>query len=244
MQTNIKIFGAIILAVATFSTKAMATEVQTASYSSWLATVSGAASEWDFNIPGNTYDTASGYNLSVGSFGPINITGPDGGGYILTKDPGYGASNNIALEGASDGIGSMIFTTPSAGLTAFALGVGMLGNAAPVTMTLSDGESFTLNPAVNGNIFVGFSSATPITSFVLSTTAGSQVALTDFLAALSNEPGNAPSAPAAEVATAVMIGSGLLLFGARRKVFSNLSKPRLKNRAMRIAVSPGSARNT
>ena len=227
MIKNIKLFSAVVFVSAALASPMAATEVQTTSYNSWLGTVSGAVSEWDFNIPNNTYDTASGYTLNVGSFGPLNVTGPDGSGFSLTKNPGYGNSNSITLEGADDGVGSMVFTTPTAGLTAFALGIGVSENAAPVTLTLSDGEVFTFNPTLGGSLLEGLSSATPITSFVLSTTAGSKVELTDFLASMSNEPGDAPTSPAAEVATAVMIGSGLLFFGARRKVFSNLTKNRV-----------------
>jgi hypothetical protein len=131
------------------------------------------------------------------------------------------SSGSVALIGASDGVGTMDFTTPSSGLKAFGLGVGLLGKSAPITLSLSDGETFTLNPAVNGSVFLGLSSTTSITSFVLSTTSGSQVELTDFFAAASNETSGTP-APATEVTTAFMIGSGLLLFVLRRK-FSNPS---------------------
>jgi hypothetical protein len=92
-------------------------------------------------------------------------------------------------------------------------------------MTLSDGEIFTFNPTVGGTVNAGLSSATPITSILLTTTAGSQIELTDFLAAVSNQPADTtPPAPAAEVATILMIGSGLLFLGAGRKVYSNLSR--------------------
>jgi hypothetical protein len=73
-------------------------------------------------------------------------------------------------------------------------------------------------------VFLGLSSATAITSFTLSTASGSAIDLTDFYAGGSNQQA-APPAPAAEVTTALMIGSGLLFFGARRRVFSNFSRP-------------------
>jgi hypothetical protein len=217
-------FCAAILAALAFTVPAAATEVLNTTYNGWLSTVTGSASEWNFSFPSSTYDTASGYNLNVANvaaYGTINVTGPDGGGYYLEKNSAY-AGNNLALQSASDGIGSMDFTTQSAGLTAFLFGLGLTGNAAPITITLSDGETFTANPAINGTAFVGLSSATPITSFVLSTASGSQVQLDDFFAGVSNQPA-APDAPAAEVATALMIGGGLLLLGGIRKVYSNIS---------------------
>lgn len=223
MKIKAKIFSGVVFAALTLASQAGATEVITTSLSTWNSTISGSATEWDFNLPNNSYNTASGYSLNVGSFGPVTVTGPDGGGYVLTKTQGYGPSGNlIALADASDGIGSMKFASPAAGLTAFGLGLGLTGTAAPITVTLSDGETFTASPAVNGNLFLGLSSATPITSFALSTTAGTQVQLTDFFAGTSNQPAT-PDAPAAEVATAVMIGSGLLFFGGCRKIFSNVS---------------------
>lgn len=223
MRHNQKIFSAVIFAAITFASLAGATEVQTSSYNSWLSTANGLATEWDFSFPSSSFSTASGYNLNVGVFGPLNVTGPDGSGYVLNKTS-YGSSNYLALAGPGDGVGAMNFTTPSAGLTAFGLGLGISGTAAPVQVTLSDGEAFTLNPAVGGTVFLGLSSATPITSFVLSTTAGTTVDLTDFFAATSGEPAAQAPAPAAEVATALMIGTGLLFIGARRKVFSNLTR--------------------
>jgi hypothetical protein len=222
MHVQSRILGAVIFAAAMFAGSAGATEVQSTSYSAWLATVSGAPAEWNFVIPnGTVLNTAAGYNMTVGSFGPINVTGPDGSGYVLSES----TSGGVALVGANDGVGTMAFATPAAGLTAFGLGVGLLGESAAITLTLSDGESFALDPAVNGSVFLGLSSATPITSFVLSTTAGSQVELNDFFGAASNESsgGTAP-APTLEVATAIMVGTGLLFFGARRKVFSNLTR--------------------
>jgi hypothetical protein len=226
MHFRTKILGALVFSAFAFTLPIRATEVLTTSFTGWTATTTGSSTEWNFAFnSGGSYNTSSGYSLSVGSYGPITVTGPDGAGYSLAENSSYqdGSYTLQTLQGASDGVGSMLFTTPSSGVTAFLLGIGITGNAAPVTITLSDGESFTVDPAVNGNTIVGFSSATAITSFTLATSAGTAVELTDFFAANSNEPANTPSAPAAEVTTALMIGSGLLLFGARRRVFSNLS---------------------
>jgi len=196
-----------------------ATEIVTSSYAAWTATVTGAPAEWDFSFSGGTsYSTAAGYTLNAGSYGPLTVTGPDGSGYLLNENPSYfdsTTSQNITtLESASDGLGSMVFTTPSAGLTAFGLGLGELGTANPITVTLSDGETFSVTPGVNGDVFLGFSSAAAITSFTLSTASGSYIELTDFDAGTSSEP-----QPAAEVTPLLMIGSGLLFFLARGRKF-------------------------
>jgi hypothetical protein len=219
-----KLFSALIFAAAVAHLNA--TEIVTASYAAWTATVSGAPAEWDFSFSGGTsYSTAAGYTLNAGSYGPLTVTGPDGSGYSLNENPAYFDSTTsqtvTTLESASDGVGSMVFTAPSAGLTAFALGLGELGVASPITIALSDGETFTANPGVNGDLFLGFSSATAITSFTLSTTggssAGSSIELTDFDAGASSQP-----EPAAELTTGIMIGSGLLFFLARGRKFSSL----------------------
>jgi hypothetical protein len=223
MHSKIKVVGALFFAAFSLAPMVGATEILTTTFNAWKSTTTGTGiAEWDFNIPNSTYNTSSGYNLNVGTYGPIIVTAPDAGGYSLSKNQGYGGSS-ITLAGPGDGSGSINFAAPGIGLTDFMLGLGITGNAAPIIITLSDGEVFTANPSVNGAILLGLSSATPITSFALTTASGSQVQLTDFLAGISNQPASTPDAPAAEVATALMIGSGLLLFGGLRKVFSNVS---------------------
>ncbi len=212
-----KYICALLFSAASLASQMHATEIVTTSYAAWTATTAGAPAQWDLAFPnGGAYSTAAGCSLNVGSYGPVNVTGPDGTGYSLNENNNYFNSSTsqytTTLEGASDGTGSMVFTTPSAGLTAFGLGLGMLGTASPITVTLSDGETFSASPAVNGNIFLGFSSTTPITSFTLSTANGSAIELTDFQAAESSQP-----APAAEVTPLLMVGGGLLAFLMRRR---------------------------
>jgi len=228
MQIKTKVFCAVLFTAAAWAPSLRATEIVTTSYAAWKATQTGNPTEWNFVFPnGGSYSTSSGYSLSIGSYGPVTVTGPDGSGYNLTEDSSYydsAISKNIqTLQSANDGVGSMVFTTPAAGLTAFGIGLGEIGTASPITVTLSDGETFTASPGVNGAIFLGLSSQTVITSFTLTTSSGAAVELTDFFAGVSNEPASAP-APAAEVTTALMIGTGLFVFGARRRVFSNISR--------------------
>lgn len=222
MSSKKGFLAAVACAALSFALPAGATEILTTSYSAWFATTTGSVTEWDFNIPSNTYNTASGYSMTVGSYGPINITGPDGSGFILQKNPGYGTHSYITLQSASDGIGDMYFQTPAAGITAFEIVVGITGNAAPISIKLSDGETFTASPTVGGLATIGLSSGTAITSFTLSTASGSQVQLADFYAGISTQPADVGT-PTVECATAIMIGSGLILFGGCRKVYSNFS---------------------
>jgi hypothetical protein len=93
----------------------------------------------------------------------------------------------------------------------------------PITISLSDGETFALNPAVTGLGFLDPTSSLSNTSI----TANSQSKVTAFLSAASPDAtGSAGAKPSAEFAYLVMIGGGLLFFGARRKVFSNISANR------------------
>lgn len=222
MNINTKVLGALLIAALTFVPRAGATEILTTTYSAWLSNTSGAVTAWGGNYStGTTFNTASGFSMPVGSFGPVTVTGPDGAGYNLSKYYDLAANSAIALVAANDGTGTMAFSTQPAGLTAFDFFLGVNGTPAPITITLSDGEAFTVNVSGAMTSF-GFSSATAITGITLSTTAGSQIALVDFVAGNTNQAG----APAAEVATALMIGSGLLIFGGARKVFSNISTAR------------------
>jgi hypothetical protein len=214
---KIQFLWALVFSAAAFAPRMNATEIVTTSYAAWTATVAGTPADWDLAFPnGGAYSTAQGYTLNVGSYGPVNVTGPDGSGYSLNENSSYFDSttsqNVTTLEGASDGTGSLVFSTPSSGLTAFGLALGMVGTASPITVTLSDGETFTANPGVNGDEFLGFSSATAVTSFTLTTSDGSAVELVDFQAGDTGEP-----APAAEVTPLLMVGGGLLAFLWRRK---------------------------
>jgi hypothetical protein len=212
---KIKVFGAVLI-TAFLASQLSATEIVTTSYTAWTGTLTGASAEWDFAFSNPSYGTAAGYSMNVGTYGPISVTGPDGSGYVLNENPTYfdatTSQNRPTLESAGDGVGGMTFTTPAGGLTAFGLGLGMLGTAGPITITLSDGETFSALPSINGDEFLGFSSSTPITSFSLSAPNGSFIELTDFDAGVFNDP-----APAGEVTTAIMVATGLLFLSRWRK---------------------------
>jgi hypothetical protein len=200
---------------------AAATTIQTASYSAWTASLTGSPSESSMYFSSSSYNTASGWSTTIGSYGTFVTTGPDNGAYTLNETT---YSNLSALVGPNDGAGNgILITAPTAGVTAGLLGIGITGSAAPVSITLSDGEMFTINPNVNGTSFFGYSSSAPITSVFVSTASGSAVVLDDLWAGVSNVPADTPSSPAAECATILFIAGGLVFVGAKRKIYSNVT---------------------
>jgi hypothetical protein len=133
-------------------------------------------------------------------------------------------ADNSLLAAVSGTRAELDFSIPSGAALNTAAASEGAGALLLTQLSVVDGETFTLTPAINGTVFLGLSSATPVASYVMSTKAESQLELADFYGAASNQTSQTKSTPAAEVATAVMIGSGLLIIGARRKVFSNLSR--------------------
>jgi hypothetical protein len=199
---------------------ATATTITNTNFQSWKATLTGSPTEADFSgIQFHSYNTAAGINLSAigNSSVMFNFTGPDNGGYSLS-----GASYNgfTSLEGSTDSGAAIDVTLPSTGENAFVLGVASTSGT-PLTLTLSDGESFSLS---NGAF--GVSISHPVTSFLLTTTAGSKPIIDDFwygASSLMQDPpqgsgnlGGASDAP--EGATLLLVSGGsLILVGARRK---------------------------
>jgi len=193
--------------------EAAATTLTTNTLSIWETSgyITGSATELSFGpIQLQPYNTSSGitlYGIQQPSVG-FDFTGPDGGGYVLS---GYSYHSLNSLAGASDAVGVMDIATPASGESAMFLSVASTGNT-PLTLSLSDGESFSV---VSG-AFIGLSVSHPITWLSLSTSSGSQPILDDFYFADSSLQ---PDAPTAEVASFFLLGGGLLiLFGARRKL--------------------------
>jgi hypothetical protein len=90
------------------------------------------------------------------------------------------------------------------------LGLATTGNT-PVTLTLSDGESFSSISTA----FFGVSISHPITWLTLTTTTGSAVIVDDFYYGVSSLPQDSPTS---EGATMAMCGGGLLvLLGSVRR---------------------------
>jgi hypothetical protein len=222
MQTKIKILPTLAISLLAAAGYASATTIETTSYSTWVASLTGSPTDGFSYVASGSYSTASGWSTGIGTYGTFVVTGPDGASYSLNQTY-YGSGSTSSLVGALDGTGG-VNVSSVAGVTGIMLGVGENGSASPITVTLSDGETFTINPTVGGTTLIGFSSSTTITSVYLSTAAGSAVVLDDLLAGVSNLPASTgPTSPASECATILLIAGGLVFLGAKRKIFSNVT---------------------
>jgi hypothetical protein len=221
MQTKIKLLPTLAFSLLAVAGHASATTIETTSYSAWVASLTGNPTDGFSYVASGSYSTAAGWSTTIGTYGTFVVTGPDSGSYSLSQTY-YGSGSTPSLIGAADGTGGLNVSSPS-GVTGLMLGVGESGSASPITVVLSDGETFSISPAVGGMALIGFSSSAPITSVYLSTAAGSAVVLTDLLAGVSSLPADAPSSPASECATILLIAGGLVFLGAKRKIFSNVT---------------------
>ena len=215
MRSNVR-FGAVTLVVTLgLASVAAATTIQTATLTAWeTGLTSGSQSEADLSvISQKSYNTASGITLNVPNYGPFVTNGPDNASYNLN---GVIYRSLYSLEGAADGQGDISIAAPTGGVNAILLGIGSTGSA-PITVTLSDAETFTVTPSQNGQSYLGLSLSHYITAITLSTASGSRAVLDDLWAGHSNLP---QDAVAPEKGTLLMVGTGLAFFGAGRKIFS------------------------
>lgn len=206
------------LASAVMATNASATAIETTSFSAWQSTLTGAPIEANFSQLGySNYSTSAGITLS-GVADPTNqftFTGPDNGGYALN---GQNYSGMLSLVGAADVNAGINVAFSGAGQTAFLISVASVGNA-PLSIALSDGETFSLSNGV-----YGFTLPSAITSFFLSTSSSAQPVIDDFYygVSASQQTGgtggtNTPSVP--EGRTLLLVMGGLLTFvGAKRNI--------------------------
>jgi hypothetical protein len=209
--------GATLLAAG----QAGATSVTSTTFSSWKTTLTGSPSEANFSvIQFTSYNTAAGLTLptignsSVGT----TVTGPDNGGYQMT---GIDYQNRYtSLAGSADAGAGLDISLPNGGVNAFLLSVASTGGT-PLTLTLSDGETFTISSGI-----FGISISHSVSSLLLTTSSGSQAVLDDFWYGTSNltqdassgSGGSSSPAPVAEVASSLMIAGGFLfIFGAWRR---------------------------
>jgi archaellum component FlaG (FlaF/FlaG flagellin family) len=215
MRSKVSFVAVALVVTAGLAGVAVATTIQTNTLAAWeTGLTAGSQAEADFSVIGlKSYNTASGITLSVPNYGPFGITGPDNSGYNLT---GITYKSLTALDGAADGQGNVSMAMPTGGENAILLGIGSTGSA-PITVTLSDAETFTLTPGQNGQSFLGLSLSHYVTAITLSTTNGSRAVLDDLWAGHSNLP---QDSVAPEKSTLLMVGTGLAFFGAGRKLFS------------------------
>jgi hypothetical protein len=193
-----------------------ATTITSTGLAAWKTSLTGSATELDFSrVQFANYNTASGIALNAigNSSIAFGFTGPDNGGYVLS---GSTYNGFVALAGSTDAGAGINIATPAGGENAVWVSIGSTSST-PLTLTFSDGQTFTL-----GNGFFGVSISHMITSLLITTTPGSQAVINDFwfgtssLAQDQGGSGNPSSAP--EAATAALIAGGLLIVaGARRR---------------------------
>ncbi len=194
-----------------------ATTQQTTVYSSWTQMITGSPTFEDVEtLPTGNYSTSAG--VTDGSY---LFTGPDGSGWSLGEQT-FG--NQGGLYGASDGIGGIEVTLPGSGQSAIYFDANTEANNGltngALTLTLSDGESFSI---ASGQF--GLSISHPITSYELTTASGQAAFLQWAYFGNSNLPQDAGGgAPATEAATMALVGGGMLvLFGSKRKLLKRLA---------------------
>jgi hypothetical protein len=190
---------------------AAATTITSTTFSGWKTGLTGTPTELDLSViqTGKSYSTSAGLTLKAIGNASIGFvfTGPDNGSYKLT---GVSHNNFQSLQAGTESTAAMNVTTPAAGDNALFLGLATTGNT-PVTLTLSDGESFSSISTA----FFGVSISHPITWLTLTTTAGSAVIVDDFYYGVSSLPQDSPTS---EGATMAMCGGGLLvLLGSVRR---------------------------
>lgn len=189
-----------------------ATSITTTSYSAWdtssyIITADGTTLvDLTTLNAGLNYSNASGYTSSSN----YNFTGPDSG----TQGPWYLKTQNVGsyngLIGASDGVGVIKVTLPNAGNNAFLFDA-LCYTCGTLTLTLSDGETFTVS---NGQF--GISISHDVTWFDLGTSSGTQPFLEYVYFGTSSLTQDLSAAN--EAATPVLVGGGLMLIlGAVRK---------------------------
>jgi hypothetical protein len=191
-----------------------ATTIVSYTISSWEQSETGTK-DVDFTHVQYTLYGPSGYTSSDG----FTITGPDGSGTYLQ---GLQYKGYQSLEGGNDSSAEVEVATPSSGETALLFLLGSNPSASSYTITLSDGETWTVSGSTT--IF-GVSVSHPITTALLSATTGSNlvlegVAYGNTTLTLDSGGGGVSSAP--EATTALLLGAGLLMVAIAGKRVSPL----------------------
>ena len=159
----------------------------------------------------SSYNTAAGISLMPsGSTTAFQFTGIDNGSYYLAGD-----SYQKTLASSIDAGAYIKIAFPAGGENAVLLGTTATASQ-PVTLSLSDGESFSIATSI-----FGLSASHSFSWATLSAAPGSQAVISDFWFAASSLPQDAPGsipAPTPEPATILLAcaGGALLLFGSKR----------------------------
>jgi hypothetical protein len=195
---------------------ATATTITSTTFQSWKTTITGTPKDTDFSgVQFRSYNTSAGLSLSVTGSPSLSsvFTGPDNGAFQLSGTSYNGA---MGVAGSTDS-GAGVNVAPSASQNAFLLSVGSTSGTA-LTISFSDGESFSISGGL-----VGFSISHSITSFLVTTTPGSQAVINDLWYGSSSltqdqaPPANDPSATPEGATLLLVAGGSPILLGARRK---------------------------
>ncbi|HZS56376.1 MAG TPA: hypothetical protein VFA65_18365 [Bryobacteraceae bacterium] len=198
-----------------------ATTVQSTTFANWTSGITGTPTFVDVeSLSLGNYSTAAGVTDASYLF-----TGPDGSSWSLGVQT---FSGKTGLFGAADGRGAIEVTLPGAGQSAIYVDVNTEANntlvAGPVTLTLSDGETFTV---ASGQF--GLSISHPITWYTLTTSVGQAPFLQWAYFGNSSLPqdgngGTGDPAQTPEAATLALVGGGMLVvFGAKRRFANRLA---------------------
>lgn len=192
-----------------------ATTITITDYTTWKGGLTGSASEIGFDLLplGTSYNTLAGTTQSGFTF-----TGPDNGAYKLSvQQYNFGSFSQRSLVGSTDSGARVDISMPSGGENALFLFVNGTVNT-PLTLLLSDGQSFLLN---SGNFGIQLSHT--ISSFSLSSAAGSAVAIRDLdwgTSALPQDNAGITSPTATpESGTFTFFGLGLFLLSTCMRLF-------------------------
>lgn len=216
MYRKVPVLGFALLIALFTAFQGAATTITTTSYSTWNTPIyiTGSTTLVDLTSlnAGLDYSNAAGYSSNG-----FNFTGPDGSGYFLKSETKPGGGVN-GLVGKSDGIGTIQVSMPNAGNSAFLFDAFCVSSCGTLSLTLSDGENFTVS---NGQF--GISISHDVTWFDLGTSSGTQPFLEYVYFGTSSLPQDAPAA--SEAATPVLVGGGLMvLLGAGRKKLRRAGK--------------------
>jgi hypothetical protein len=195
------------LAVAALTAgSAMATQAYITK-AAWVTALTNAGG----SAGGSAFSGTVSNTLFSGSYGPFIATGTQ--------------NNQLTFGPLQDTTGTMTITAPSGGTHAVFLYLASDHNtnsyvAEPLTITLTDTTSGTQTFSLTTGTAPlagpwGFTSGAFINTITISAPSGYNVDLVDFYAGSGTFPADTTSVP--EVTTLLMIGTGLVVIGARRK---------------------------
>jgi hypothetical protein len=185
---------------------------QYATQALWVAALTGGANT-EASVFGT--QTLSSTTLNVPGYGIFT-----GSGTATTMAVTIG-SNHLTLDSLQDTTETI--TAPTGGTHALLLwlGANQVGNglsAQPLSITLTDAsnntQTFSLTTGATAPAYWGFTSGATINTITITGPSGYDVDLMDFYAGTypADQTSSVP-----EVATLLMIGTGLVVIGARRK---------------------------